>query len=120
MKIKPFVLSIITLLLFSTQLVFAHSSGHGGPPISEEQAVSVATESVTIIVDQQVNIENSQLDASWNIIPAADKRIYKKGRGYFIVSFNNKPQDKTLYVLLSDQGEFYNANYSGKFTDIQE
>lgn len=118
MKIKPFVFSVITVLLCSAQLAIAHGSGHGGSPISEEQAISVASESIAMIVDQQVEIENSKLDASWNSIPAGDKAIYKKERGYYIVSVNNKTQEKTLFVLLSDQGEFYNANYSGKFTGV--
>lgn len=118
MKIKTFILSLIAFLLFSSQLVFAHGSGHGGPPISAEQAISTASESVTMIVSQNVEIENGTLDASWNAIPEADKAIYKKGRGYYIVSVNNKALDKTLYVLLSAQGEFYEANYSGKFTGV--
>lgn len=120
MKIKSFMLSLITFSLFTAQLVFAHSSGHGGPAISEERAVSAASENVAMIVNQNVDIDNGKLDTSWSTLPEADKAIYKKGRGYFIVSFNNKAQDKTLYVLLSDQGEFYNANYSGKFTGVQE
>ena len=118
MKIKTFILSLIAFSLFSAQLVFAHGSGHGGPPVSAEQAISTASESVAMIVNQNVEIENGTLDASWNTIPEADKAIYKKGRGFFIVSFNNKLQDKTLYVLLSAQGEFFDANYSGKFADV--
>ncbi len=114
------ILSIIAVLTLSSQLAFAHGNGHGGKPISNEMAIIEADNNVAAVVKQQIDIEGSKLDASWENIPASDKAINRKGEGYYIVSLNNKAQDKTLYVLISDQGEFYDANFSGTFEGLEQ
>ncbi len=64
-------------------------------------------------------IEGAALDASWENTAENDKKISKKGNGYYIVSFAGK-STKILYVLISDRGEVYDANYSGKFEDLKD
>jgi hypothetical protein len=43
----------------------------------------------------------------------------KKGSGYYLVSVLNTVEEKTLYVLMSDAGEVYNANFTGEFDGIK-
>lgn len=114
------ILSFFAVMALSSQLAFAHGSGHGGQPISNEMAIIEAGNNVAAVVKQQTEIEGSKLDSSWENIPASDKAVSKKGDGYYVVSVNNKAQSKTLYVLISDQGEFYDANFSGKFEGLEE
>jgi len=72
------------------------------------------------MIKQKQPVEGVPLDAAWGNTDAADRKISKKGSGYYIVSFDIKAAGKTLYVLLSDAGELYDANYSGKFKDLKE
>jgi hypothetical protein len=88
--------------------------------ISNKVAIIEAGNNVAAVVKQQSEIEGSKLDSSWENIPTSDKAIHKKGDGYYIVSLNNKAQNKTLYVLISDQGEFYDANFSGTFEGLEQ
>jgi hypothetical protein len=117
MKIKSLFLSVIAVV-FSTQLAFAHGSGHG-TPISDTAALKAATEAVSLLVSQKEKVQGAPLDASWSSVPETGKKLHRKASGFYIVSFQQSA-DKTLYVLISDQGEFYDANYTGKFEGVKE
>ena len=45
-------------------------------------------------------------------------RVFRKLNGYYIVAVENKGDQKTLYVLMSWEGEVYDANLSGDFKGI--
>ena len=119
MTLKSLLLGFFAVL-FSVQLAFAHGAGHGGPAITDEVAITTASENLTLLIEQNVEIESATLNASWGTLSDANKAIYQKGDGYVIVSFDNPAESKTLYILLSDQGEFFDANYSGKFEGMKQ
>jgi hypothetical protein len=119
MTLKSFFLGLFAVL-FSVQLAFAHGAGHGGHAITDEVAITTASENLTLLIEQKVEIESTVLDGSWGALSDASKAIYQKGEGYVIVSFDNAAEGKTLYILLSDQGEFFEANYSGKFDSLKQ
>ncbi len=117
-----------TLMLATAPLAYAGSGhDHGGgthshveaaKKIDEKGAIAVAAQGVSAIIENKQPVEGKPLDAIWG--SNTDKRINKKGNGYYIVSFDVKAAGKTLYVLLSDAGEIYDANYSGKFEGLKD
>ena len=102
--------------MFSTQLVYAHPGGHG--PVDDQQAIEIAISVTQQFVDYDPGLEFGKLNKSWKGIPASHAGIYKKGNGYFIISVNNKELSKVLYILLSINGEVYDANFSGEFAGL--
>lgn len=115
--IKNIVFLISLLVMAHSQILFAHGGGHG--PISEKQAIDVATFTVNEFVQFDAGLGFGKLNKSWNAVPTTEKRIHKKGDGYYIVSTTNKNEGKTLYVLMSIDGEVYDANFSGEFKGLK-
>ena len=115
--IKNIIFLISLLVMAHSQTLFAHGGGHG--PISEKRAIDVATFTVNQFVQFDAGLGFGKLNKSWNAIPTAEKRIHRKGDGYYIVSSINKNEGKTLYVLMSIGGEVYDANFSGEFKGLK-
>ena len=126
MKFNTLILASV-LSLAVAPIAFAGSGhdhgagGHGTLPnmIDEKGAIAAATMAVSAIIEQSLDVEGAYLDAAWIATNDADKKIGGKGNGYYIVSFDNNATGKTLYLLLSDRGEVYDANYSGKFEGLE-
>lgn len=132
MNIKTLVYAI-ALVIITIPLVYAgpdhdHSHGHGdgkhthshAKKLDDQGALAAASEGVTAIIKQNHPIEDTLLDSTWGNTANVDQKISKKGSGYYIVSFNNKESGKVLYVLISDTGEIYDANFSGRFDGLED
>ena len=115
--IKTISFIISFLLLTCNQVVLAHGGGHG--PINEAQAIAVGSRVVNQFMYSDAGLGFGKLDKSWKEVPANEKRIHKKGDGYYIVSATNKQQGKTLYILMSVSGEVYDANFDGVFPKLK-
>ena len=115
MKNIIFLLSL--LVITHSQNLLAHGGGHG--PISEPKAIDVASFAVNQFINFDAGLGFGKLDKSWNKISTDEKRIHRKGDGYYIVSANNKKEGKTIYVLMSIGGEVYDANFSGEFPGLK-
>jgi len=111
---------LILILFVSCQLAFPHAGGHGREPITSSQALVIASEYVTALLNQGIKVEGTKLDQSWKNISDKSLSIHAKGEDYYIVSFNNKELGNKLYLLISNRGEFYDANYSGSFKDLSQ
>lgn len=107
---------LIALFLFSTQL-HAHSGGHGKIPAL--QAIVIAKELGAQFVNNDAGLGFGKLPASWAAVTADKMAIHKQGEGYYIVSVENAEEKKTLYILMSDTGEVYDANFTGTFEGMQ-
>jgi hypothetical protein len=112
---KYLILTLISFII-SINVAFAHGGEH--TRIKESQVIEYSDKNIAIVVDQQIKIEGKKLDKSWLNIAKSNKKIYKKGEGYYISTFIDTQNNKTLYILLSNAGELYDANYSGKFEGI--
>jgi len=124
MKFKLLILTLFFVLspISPSYAGSGHDHGHGhgnAASISNKKAIIAANDNVLSIVKQKIEINGSKLDSSWDNLPSSSKAIYKKSDSYYIVSLENKTIDKTLYVLLSSQGKFRDANYSGKFEGVK-
>ena len=115
--LKNIIFLLSLLLMTHSQNLFAHGGGHG--PISETGAINVASFTVNQFINFDAGLGFGKLDKSWNNISTDEKRIHRKGDGYYIVSATNKKEGKTLYVLMSIGGEVYDANFSGEFPGLK-
>lgn len=115
LKQLSIIISLI-LTLYSANS-FSHSGGHD--PVSEKEAIFIASNVVIQFVNSDAGLGFGKLKKSWKNISEDNKRIHVKADGYYIVSFNNKTEDKTLYFLLSRSGEVYDANFKGEFKGLK-
>ncbi|MBT4104616.1 MAG: hypothetical protein HOE81_07220 [Nitrospina sp.] len=68
------------------------------------------------MVEKSEASNDKKLNSSWAKV--TDKTIFKKGLQYFIVSFRNIEEQKTLYLLLNIYGEYIAANFHGNFKNL--
>lgn len=100
----------------------SHGGGHGhaheeAKTINESEAIATASKALPQLIEQSHEVDGLPLDQSWSDF-AQTGAIYKKGNGYFIVSFVGNDK-QTLYLLISDSGELYDANFSGEFEGLK-
>jgi hypothetical protein len=94
----------------------ALSHSNHGEPLNDEQAIIVASKFLEIMVEKSEANNDGKLNSSWTKV--MDKKIFKKGLQYFVVSFRNVEKQKTLYVLLNVYGEYVAANFHGNFKGL--
>lgn len=102
-----------------------YAAAHGD---HDSQQPRVISDTVALIVAQRAAKSMSRKDAglgfgklseSWSNVPREDLTMYKQGIGYYVASVLNKNEEKTLFVLMSDSGEVYDANFTGEFSGIE-
>ncbi|MGK0375779.1 MAG: hypothetical protein ACJA2E_002264 [Arenicella sp.] len=118
-------MKLLLALLFScTFFISQHAAAHGDHEyqepliISESVALIIAQRATTSMTRKDAGLGFGQLQQSWSAVPKDDMAIHKKGSGYYVVSVFNKGEEKTLYVLMSQVGEVYDANLTGEFDGI--
>ena len=107
-------LCFLGLVLLIPNMAFSHSDH--GEPINDKQAIIVASKYLEIMVEKSEASNDKKLNSSWAKV--TDKTIFKKGLQYFIVSFNNVKEQKTLFLFLNAYGEYIAANFHGNFKGL--
>ena len=103
----------LAALLFTGLLATAVAHPGHGDPISREQAVQRGSEEIGRLVSA------GKLEKSWKIaamLKTADVHGASDSREWAL-TFSNpqaKPEQQTLYVFLSETGEYLAANFTGK------
>lgn len=121
LSLKP-IAALIISTIFSTVLFSAAAFGHGSHshgPISAEKAQVVATEVANQFTQNDAGLGFGKLPLNWLDLPAEQSSMHKEGKGYYIVKLDNSDENKSLYVLMSDSGEVYDANFTGEFKDLK-
>ena len=108
-------------LFLATQHVAAHGDHEHQPPrvISESVALIIAQRAATSMSKKDAGLGFGQLNESWSEVPSNDLSMHKQGKGYYVVSVLNRKEEKTVYVLMSNYGEVYDANLIGQFDGIE-
>jgi len=114
---KKFFSAFIFFFMFHNQNTSAHEGGHG--PVSEQQAIIIASNLAGQFVEHDPGLGFGTLSGSWVQLPLSDKRIHKKGDGYYIVGLTNIKEEKSLFILMSISGEVYDANFTGNFPGLK-
>jgi Family of unknown function (DUF6488) len=123
MKRISFVAIFALLMTAATNLYAGPGHSHDLPErakIDDQGAIAAASKYVPLMIARKTPVEGAELDAEWGTTADENKAISKKGQGYYVVSFNNPAKGKMLYLLLSDTGELYNANFTGTFIGLNE
>lgn len=116
MKITPFVLALL-LTVFSP-LGMTHGDGHHFAQLSDEKIIAVARVALGKLSAMDHGLALGDLDESWKNIKAENLSIDERGHGYTIVKAQNPKEKGAVYVLISEAGELYDVNRSGKFKGI--
>ncbi|WP_414728811.1 DUF6488 family protein [Zhongshania aliphaticivorans] len=102
--------------LFISSNLLAHGSGHA--PISEQKALLIATQITKGFANIDPQLGFGKVPGSWANIASDAATIFESGDGYRIVKVVNPNEESALYILMSDEGEVYDANTSGKFEGV--
>ena len=89
--------------------------GHDHSYITETAAVAVGHDYSVGIVGKKGEFDAGNLPESWREVPLNKAKLHKNGEGYYIVSVENPKVQKTLYVLMTSNGDVYGANFTGEF-----
>lgn len=117
MKLVSFILSIF--LLFNSKVVMAHGD-HVHAPINDGKAMMIAGSVAENLASQDAGLGFGKLASSWMNITDNNISIYQKHKDYYVVSVVNLKENRTLYVLMSDAGDVYDANFTGVFKGVND
>lgn len=109
-------LAVLVILLGLSQSAMGHPN-HSAP-IDSDQAIMAAESGLKAMVRAKMKVDGQPLDGSWLDIKPEHRTLYRQGAGYYIVSIANPAQNKAIYLLLSDTGMLYSANFIGTFKGI--
>ena len=103
-------------LIFCTQLVLAHDN-HA--TISDPDMQKIGKEAAANLTTQDPGLGFGKLPASWNDVPLNKAKIHKKYHGYTVVAVTNDIEKKTIFFVVSDDGDVYDANFTGEFKNLK-
>lgn len=107
-------------LLGAANLVMAHGDHmHSQHFINTAEAQEIALNSAKRLTHADMGLGFGQLPKTWANLPMEKTKIERRLPGFFVVSVVNDEEKKTLFVLISSQGEPYDANFTGKFQALQ-
>ncbi|WP_295877927.1 DUF6488 family protein [uncultured Zhongshania sp.] len=102
--------------LFISSNLLAHGGGHA--PITEQKALVIATEITQGFAGIDPQLGFGRVSESWSKVGAESATIYQSGPDYYIVKVVNPNDERALYILMSAEGEAFDANISGKFEGV--
>ena len=116
---------ILLILLFAPLALagpgHSHAHGHSDEKVaelSEEEIIKAATKRVAEAIETKKPVEGVPLDSTWEQVSDQEKSIVRKGKGFYILKFVQKEEDKNLFLLMSSSGELYDANFDGEFNGL--
>jgi hypothetical protein len=109
--------TVLALLLCSAPAWAHEDHGQLTPALSQKIVAEQSQAELLFMVETGRPIDGKVLDGNWN--KAKPPQLYRKGTGYFIFVFTHPKTAKNLYILMSDTGEFFAANFSGTFEAIE-
>ncbi len=114
MRFHTILLSLaLSLFSLTASAGAGHDHGPATPPVSQSQAEAVAIEAIAALID------NGKIDSSWKSVEVvnAEQKVYD-GNTEWVISFKNETVSdtakQTLYIFLTQGGEYIAANYTGK------
>lgn len=115
--------TLASFLLFgalsSIPVAMAHE-GHDHSFITEPAATVVGKDYSVQLTQKDGGYGFGKLPESWRKVPAKNAKLHRNGDGYYIVTVTNDVEQKTLYVLMTSNGEVYDANFTGEFNDLKQ
>lgn len=91
--IKKFFSLLIFVCMIQSQNAFAHGS-HGHGPVTEQQAISIASRVAGQFVDYDPGLGFGKLGSSWKQLTASDNRIHTRGMVTILLAWPTKQKEK--------------------------
>lgn len=114
--------TLISILLFGVfcniPVAMAHE-GHDHSFITEPAAIAIGKDYSVQLTHEDGGFGVGKLPESWGKVPTENAKLQKKGDGYYIVAVTNDTEQKTLYVLMTSNGDVSNANFTGEFKGLE-
>jgi len=114
--------TLVSFLLFGVlcniPLAMAHE-GHNHSFITEPAAIVIGKDYSVQLTHEDGEFGVGKLPESWRKVPAKNAKLHRNGDGYYIVAVTNDTEQKTLYVLMTSNGDVSNANFTGKFKGLE-
>src|SRR5687767_12560704 len=104
-------------VLCSILAAMAHE-GHSHSFITESAAMVVGKDYSVQLTEEDGMFGVCKLPESWRKVPAKNTKIHRNGDGYYIVAVTNDVEQKTLYVLMTSNGDVSNVNFTGEFKGL--
>jgi hypothetical protein len=93
--------------------------GHDHNYVTESKAITIGKDTATHFTQNDPGFGFGKLPVSWRDLPAANAKLLKNGEGYYIVTVTNEVEKKTLFLLMTSNGDVYDANFTGEFKQLQ-
>ena len=87
--------------------------------MNEAQIMALGVTAASQFSTQDTGLPIGKLPESWASLKEKNVSIDKKGRGYYILKIENEVDERILYILVSNTGRVYDANFTGAFKDIK-
>ena len=113
---KKFAALFLMGLLCNTPAVFAHE---GHEHVNDQSVLPIALEAATDLTKKDQGLGFGKLPASWTNLPFKNAKVHKKYPGYFVVAVTNDAEKKTIYFVISVEGDVYDANFTGEFKNLK-
>lgn len=89
--------------------------------LDDRAAIGAAFDGIKSLMRQGLPVDGTLLEPEWGQVPDGDMKVSRKGKGFYIISILNKQDEaRELFVLISDRGEIFDANFSGEFDGLVE
>tara|TARA_R110000803_G_scaffold205478_1_gene272165 strand:- start:128 stop:460 length:333 start_codon:yes stop_codon:yes gene_type:complete len=109
---KNLIAALFITLMFSTSSAFAHTD-HG--KISPKAAIQIAAKTTQQLTFKDFGFTVGKLSESWKNLTSDDFKLYAAEANRYVVSANNKSENKKIYFLMTMSGEVLKVNSEAKF-----
>lgn len=109
---KSLITALFMALILNTGVAFAHGD-HG--KISAKQALQVAAKVTQQLTFKDFGFKVGKLNESWKMLIAEDFKLVGVEANRYVISGNNKTENKKIYFLMTMTGEVLKVNSEGKF-----
>ncbi|MFT5636845.1 MAG: hypothetical protein ACI89T_002314 [Cognaticolwellia sp.] len=109
---KNLIAALFITLIFSTSSAFAHTE-HG--KISPKAAIQITAKATQQLTFKDFGFKVGKLSENWKNLTIEDFKIHAAKANRYIVSANNKSENKTIYFLITMFGEILKVNSEAKF-----
>lgn len=106
----------VLMILLHTKSLYAHGNH---VHLGDADVIEIATAIAEQLVDFDANLGFGKLKPSWRDLPAHAASIHSKTADYYIASVSNKAENRILFLLISVEGDLYDANFTGEFPDLK-
>jgi len=116
---KSLILFLLSSALCSILTAVAHE-GHDHSFITEPAAIVIGKDYSVQLTEKDGGFGFGKLPETWRKVPAKNAKLHRNGDGYYIVTVTNEAEQKTLYILMTSNGDVSNANFTGEFKGLKQ